>query len=97
MTIFLGHKCFMRILPGTGILLPGSTIILAVMLAFLFGCGSGGDDPESHPVTKAAFSTIHTVRHDGHMFVVARATEAVSIVHHPGCECMKVKVEEERK
>lgn len=33
---------------------------------------------------------IHTVQHDGHLWVVTYCTEAVSTTHHPDCPCVRV-------
>lgn len=42
-------------------------------------------------VTDVYLFKLLTIEHDGHKFVVGRATsdEPVSIIHHPSCECQK--------
>ena len=63
---------------------------LLVLMTLLGGCHEDGSSPANVAKTiGAAQAEIYTVRHDGHTFVVARAMQAVSIIHHPSCECLK--------
>lgn len=60
-------------------------LILLLIPTALLGC-----DGAATSSTSAGLSgTVRTVPHDGHTFVTLSNGHGASIIHHPGCECVK--------
>ena len=70
-------------------------VLLAVAL-FAVGCEDGnGTPPGGVAATNVGFGNyLQVVEHDGHKFVIAstkRAEGGISVIHHPSCDCLKVR------
>lgn len=48
------------------------------------------EDFSSHPFPGSAeTTTVETVSHDGHVYVVAHSRHAMSMIHSPSCPCAR--------
>lgn len=66
------------------------TLLLLLLPLVLVGCPPAGTTASGG----TAWSSLETLVHDGHTFVVARllsSSGGVSVIHHPGCECLKAR------
>lgn len=76
-------------------------LLLIAVSVMILGCAPQRQ-PHQKPESESDFGDsgytliLRTVKHDNHLWVVARTGHGVSILHHPDCPCQKVH-DEERK
>ena len=83
----------------TGILITGTAFCLALSVPLMSGCSKARakerdfDTGINTTSVGGGFQWIRlsTIEHDGHLFVTADKTEAISIIHHPDCSKCKNK------
>ena len=63
--------------------------IIATLAALLVPAISGKNHSSKPPET----SLLHTVRHDGHLWVLSWRSHSTHFVHHPDCPCQGKQAE----
>lgn len=53
--------------------------------------GTGCELPKPKTYADAIATDVHTIKHEGHLFVIFFGFEKGGICHHPSCPCMKTK------
>jgi len=72
-----------------------SFILLGLFFVLVSGCGPkevSANGPQKPSAVKSTTDLyygyqIHTVEHDGHLFIWARTGNGLQILHHPDCPC----------
>lgn len=68
---------------------------IMLLTTAIIGCGDAPKTITSGPrantrteVAQYSSACLRTVKHDGHSYIVATGTHAISVIHSPACPCL---------